>query len=615
MKKFPFFLFLTFTCLGVLKLSAQSDSIKMQPDSANINIISFNLSSYSDTIDIPVFSYNLPFFYYMYSSVNPLSVYNGNAGSFSLPFKADPLVSENYFLLLPFHQLLLYNSKNIPLYISEFPATNAFYSSGKNKEQHFHVVHSQKIDSCLFFTLNYKLINAPGLYTNQRTKQGHFFGYVIYRHPNNRFNATAGIAQNKILQRENGGIAYPRQFEDSVLYNRQFTSVNFTSAERCYRDVSIFLKQYYCITGKETSFPLYIGYEGDVNFQKNIFSDSDPANNPYRYIFLDSTKTYDSTYISTFSNKVTLSNFSPSGTNLPAFRYWLGFNNSNSKIQQFGNRDIFHNNSIEIGAYLNLSSQIGLSPEIRYFTGPYNVSDYKAGIALNSHNIPPFIKQAVLRFSVLNIHPQYVYQHFYSNHAIWHTDFEAQNSLAISLDILTKFIRFDAGYFSVKNLVYLDEQQFPAQLSEKTGVFHAEISGNYSAQKFYSEGTIGTNLISKDSPYRFPEYYLQLRVGYQFPMFRKALLVFVGAENIWFSEFPANSWSFVTGMLYLQNEVKIGNYQYPGLFLAIKIKRARIFAMVDNITAGLSETNYYAMPSYPRYDRFFRWGISWSFFN
>lgn len=578
-------------------------------------MISFHETITSDSTDIHNFNNDLHFFFHKYSSIPQLSVYNGNAGSFALPFKAKPVLSENSFTLLPFHQHLLYEAENIPFCISDYPATNVFYSSGKNKEQHFQIIHSQKIDSAFSITLNYKLINAPGLYSSQRTNQGHFYGYLIYRHKNRRYSAIGGITQNKIQQRENGGLTELSQFEDSVLYDRQFAQVNFYNAERKYRNFTGYIKQYYALTQKESIFPLYIGHESKIITQKNNFSDPDPAGSPYNYIFLDSTNTYDSTYFLNFSNSLTLSNFSPADSVLPAFRYWIKYQNCNTRVRKIGTEDIYLSNKIAAGASVKIYRYCSLNPELYYYFGPYNTSDYNVSLSMKRKYNASIIEKAGLNISISKIHPQYIYQHFYSNHAIWQNEYNAQGLFAFSLDLKTSNFALNAGYFSVSDYVFLNEYQLPVQLDEKTTIFHADLSGEYSIRNFFTEGILGTNQLNENSPYRFPEFYLQLRAGYEFPMFKKALYTFIGIENIWFSSFSANSWSFVTGLLHVQNEMKIGNYNYPGVFVGVKIKRARIFIMMENITAGLTKQNYYAMPEYPRYDRFFRWGVSWTFFN
>jgi hypothetical protein len=126
---------------------------------------------------------------------------------------------------------------------------------------------------------------------------------------------------------------------------------------------------------------------------------------------------------------------------------------------------------------------------------------------------------------------------------------------------------------------------------------------------------MGINYISEDSPLRLPLFYAQLKAGIEFPMFKKALTAFFGLEGIYYSPFQADIWSVPAGLFQLQNDVETGGFLYPSVFAGFNIKRARIFVMLENISSGFFQMNYYAMPAYPRYDMFFRWGVSWSFYN
>jgi hypothetical protein len=70
-----------------------------------------------------------------------------------------------------------------------------------------------------------------------------------------------------------------------------------------------------------------------------------------------------------------------------------------------------------------------------------------------------------------------------------------------------------------------------------------------------------------------------------------------------------------TGRFYRQDQVRTGNYPFINVFLNIKLKRTRIFVMLDHVNSGIMGYNYYMVPTYPMNARMFRYGIAWTFYD
>ncbi len=610
--------FLAAFCLSLFynTLIAQQDSTHIHPvDTADLKYVSFDFIHLSDSTDFHPLDYNLPFFFYRYSSVNPLSIFNGNAGSFAKSFEQSYIISDDYFNPLPFHQHLLTDMERVFPVIAQNPSSNVFYSSGQKKEQHFYLFHSQRIRPELSFTLNYNLISAPGLYTSQRTNQSHFYGYLIYKHKNNRYAVTGGVTQNKIQQKENGGIAMAEQFEDSTLYDRQFALVNFLTAERTYRDVKVYVKEFYKITKSEAQLPFVIGHTSSLKTMKNVFSDTDPLNSPYPNVWLDSLETYDSTYVFQLTNELSLSNFSPLDSIKPDFQWWLGYQLQHSNFKQRGDKETFTRSMVRGGIQMMLSSSVNFNVRLNYYNGKYNHSNYHAIAELSRKFNSKFIRTTGVQLSSSAMDPLFLYQRNTSNHYIWSNQFLPQKQQSIAVILKTLVAELNLSYKLLSDHVYLNEFAFPEQDSNSTGMFHAHLKSVLTPGRFYIESQFGINALPEDATVRLPAFYALMKAGIEFPMFKNTLKAFVGIEGLYFTKFYSDTWSPSTGLFHLQDRKEIGNYVYPGVFVGIHLKRARIFVMMENVTAGLFDMDYYAMPAYPRYDRFFRWGLSWSFFN
>jgi hypothetical protein len=70
-----------------------------------------------------------------------------------------------------------------------------------------------------------------------------------------------------------------------------------------------------------------------------------------------------------------------------------------------------------------------------------------------------------------------------------------------------------------------------------------------------------------------------------------------------------------TGRFYRQENFETGNYPFLNVFLNIKLRRTRIFVMVDHINSGLMGYEYYMIPAYPQNVRMLRYGIAWTFYD
>jgi hypothetical protein len=70
-----------------------------------------------------------------------------------------------------------------------------------------------------------------------------------------------------------------------------------------------------------------------------------------------------------------------------------------------------------------------------------------------------------------------------------------------------------------------------------------------------------------------------------------------------------------TGRFYHQYSFTSGDYPYVNVFLNIKLKRTRIFLMLDHVNSGYSGYNYLQVPHYPMNVRMFRYGIAWTFYD
>jgi hypothetical protein len=70
-----------------------------------------------------------------------------------------------------------------------------------------------------------------------------------------------------------------------------------------------------------------------------------------------------------------------------------------------------------------------------------------------------------------------------------------------------------------------------------------------------------------------------------------------------------------TGVFYRQIKVTAGDYPFINVFANFKIKRTRVFVMLDHVNAKLMGYHYEMVPSYPMNIRTLRYGFSWTFYD
>jgi len=62
-------------------------------------------------------------------------------------------------------------------------------------------------------------------------------------------------------------------------------------------------------------------------------------------------------------------------------------------------------------------------------------------------------------------------------------------------------------------------------------------------------------------------------------------------------------------------ERKTGDYPMIDFFIHMKIKTARIFLKVENLSDGIFANRYFLTPHYPQAGRLLQFGLSWRFFD
>ena len=89
----------------------------------------------------------------------------------------------------------------------------------------------------------------------------------------------------------------------------------------------------------------------------------------------------------------------------------------------------------------------------------------------------------------------------------------------------------------------------------------------------------------------------------------------MGIDVMGCTAFYANAYQPQSGLFYLQNSHKNSGLLQANVYVSVKIRRARIFAMLEHFNAGMGGMTADLIPYYPLSDRLVKIGFNWVFFD
>ncbi|RMG83538.1 MAG: hypothetical protein D6707_00925 [Bacteroidetes bacterium] len=115
--------------------------------------------------------------------------------------------------------------------------------------------------------------------------------------------------------------------------------------------------------------------------------------------------------------------------------------------------------------------------------------------------------------------------------------------------------------------------------------------------------------------YRLPEWILSSHIFFRYHLFKKKINFTTGIKVSWFSQAYLNTWNPVYRNYMLQNNSIQGNYPVLDFLFTAQIKTFKAFVNILHINDGFTGNNYYLLPQYPVYGRWFQAGIQWIFLD
>ena len=253
------------------------------------------------------------------------------------------------------------------------------------------------------------------------------------------------------------------------------------------------------------------------------------------------------------------------------------------------------------------------------------------------------LKNDTVRFEanayIKNLQPVFYFRHFHSKHYWWDNDDLSKvmrTRVEGKLSIDRWQTQLSIGAENIKNYTYLDNTSVVAtpatetqaatyrndaavrQHTDNLQVFNATLSQNFRLGIFHLDNVVTYQKSSNEDVLPLPQLVLYHNLYMRFGLAKKVLMVEMGADLRYFSEYYAPDYAPAIGQFYLQNpetRYKLGGFPLVNGYVNLHLKRTRIFLEMYNLVQPTGDKSYFQVAHYPLNPRGLKLGISWNFFD
>ena len=513
---------------------------------------------------------------------------------------------------------------NLAYYKLNVPFTVLAYTTGKDREQVFNGRHYQQVRQNLGVGLGFNIYNSMGSYLRQKSDNVSLAFQALYRTHNERYGIAGNFIANRFIHRENGGIANPEQFENNQETDRGRINIRLNNAENRWKENNTYFRQYLHLSKtkphEDDSVTKVFSSFGTLvhtfNYQRlaQVYEDKNPRSNFYNQILADSTLTFDSLVLHTVFNQVQW--------NLPliqsqhldftintgighVFMHYrmMGINNKYSQVVPHFKPEII------------FGKKLSVRGSFQRITGNFRNGDQEYGVEASlslGERDPVRIKASLNRSATT---PGLFYHLYQSNHFEWNNSFGKQKSNEAALSGHWRENSAGISLNTINGFAYLNSQAQPWWHQPQFSVLSAFIQHKLEWKGLTLHNILVYQQLSNESVLRLPKLVANSTVAYEMDFFQGALQAMVGIEVFYNTAWKAPAYMPALRTFYLQNERETGNYLYADAFINVRVKRARLFLLMQHANEGLMGYHYYMIPNYPMPDRALKFGINWMFYD
>ena len=607
---------------------------------------------------------------------NTVCGYLGNLGLSYYPIGFEARKRPSDYPFLDNLSVYLHDPEATTYYQTKFPYTLIDFASAGPKRQNestFSLLHTQNINKDWNVGLYYDTFSSIGQYINQNASVNGFSIFSAYR--GNQYSNYSNFNWNNARMRENGGIKDLSTFdtkEDSSTGRNDASSYLVRSGV----GKTIMLNRSFYMMHSYSPAKISFGRDNAENdsieasrfalvhtlkYEWNIREYSDTASYALRGnpIWVDAQRrpaTHDSIHFRRISNHLEIlfreqsrnkltagfsvgllaemdrynANMTPKtvvniiesqtpsnsgwGGNLPTIsgeKTTIYFRETNKYINTAVTGSFFNHT----GRYLNWDINGKL-----YLTG-YKLADTNIEGDVHLHYYTAKGRNTLsLGGSIDNVNPGYFLKSYVSNLTAWDNDFALSQEVRLRGEFTMPHRKLKLGAYlsQLNNYVYINREAIPQQASELLATGTVYIEKDIRWWKLGFRFRLYGQYSSNDAIIPLPAF-----AGFQSAYFegwlvKNVLNMQLGWDVTYNTKYYAYAYTPATGMFYLQNEQKTGNYPFFDFFVNFQINRARIFIKTDGLNTVFSDYigkgNFMAY-RYPTNDFRMKFGVSWAFYD
>ena len=602
-----------------------------------------------------------------------------NTGMAHKSMRFNHLHQAGFDMTLPAFPTYLLNEGNMASYMSVLPYSEIRYlMTIGDLEQHFHARFGRQVTPRLLVSFAFDTDYSPATFNNNKTINNAFWINAKYITKSERYGVSAHWYRNKLEMGENGGIVNDEAYSEHQETDNTVIPVNLTTATNFIVSSGIGFEHYFNLLPKKTittkkeaprvksdsiapspvfndSIPIDSLFIDSIktienqdvvqevkvrkftlgrlchNFSflnnKLYYNESSPGVSFYQPFdtLMNASKSTDTTLVRAIKNTVKWSSlgYQKYNDDIPFYLY-AGVTHGFYQVKHYdyleGETVLARNYnqlSVNGGIIVNLFKSTRITGQAELITLGYQIGDFdvkgqwKQFIGTSTKNYG----QATFDMELKRQSANWFEESYYSNHFRWENDFNASTYLTFNLRYSYKTYSIGVKQTSIANMIYFGADARPTQNDGMFSIREAYLSFYQRLGRFELEGFASLQKSSNEEVMHLPLVLGQLKVGYSQPIFHKAATLHPSITVRYFTKYYADAYMPATRTFYLQNDVEIGNFPFIDLALAIKVKKAHIYAAYSNMFLLTGNHNSFIAPHYPMRDSKIFIGVNWRLFN
>ena len=570
-----------------------------------------------------------------------------NTGMAHKSMRFNHLHQAGFDMTLPAFPTYLLNEGNMASYMSVLPYSEIRYlMTIGDLEQHFHARFGRQVTPRLLVSFAFDTDYSPATFNNNKTINNAFWINAKYITKSERYGVSAHWYRNKLEMGENGGIVNDEAYSEHQETDNTVIPVNLTTATNFIVSSGIGFEHYFNLLPKKTittkkeaprvksdsiapspvfndSIPIDSLFIDSIktienqdvvqevkvrkftlgrlchNFSflnnKLYYNESSPGVSFYQPFdtLMNASKSTDTTLVRAIKNTVKWSSlgYQKYNDDIPFYLY-AGVTHGFYQVKHYdyleGETVLARNYnqlSVNGGIIVNLFKSTRITGQAELITLGYQIGDFdvkgqwKQFIGTSTKNYG----QATFDMELKRQSANWFEESYYSNHFRWENDFNASTYLTFNLRYSYKTYSIGVKQTSIANMIYFGTDARPTQNDGMFSIREAYLSFYQRLGRFELEGFASLQKSSNEEVMHLPLVLGQLKVGYSQPIFHKAATLHPSITVRYFTKYYADAYMPATRTFYLQNDVEIGNFPFIDLALAIKVKKAHIYAAYSNM--------------------------------